>query len=831
MSVVQARVMLHAWHKILGLQRVTALQWHKDRLRDETAEYEEAIGLMDRLSEKSDIFFAISRAQYDGHYVGPLPPFTMGHVPVYGYMLAKYTSRCMFYRTLAYICGADHTVREVVNPTKDSKLEEIAARHRIDRDKFKRQAMDDPSRPQVVTTDLLAQHRPSLQERPIVIGIYGLPGSGKSRLLERLKREVGDAKFSYYEGSQVIASLLPGGLDEFRGLSVEDKVRFRESAIEKIRQECALNHMTGVVTGHFSFWPEGGERETVYTVRDFEIYTHIIYLDVNEGEIEKRRRNDTRRERPPVTKDHIRKWQEAEKEGLRRLCYQHGVLFGVLPDNWSYADKAAAYLREFADHSEEKNLLWVEDKLGQALGGRRLETVLVLDADKTLAAEDATGMFLSSDSHDPLTELFSSGMKYSYAAFQQEVLLFEEACDELPGEHLFARACDQTAEKVKVHAELVQLLQLVKEIDHVGAIVVTCGLGLLWEKVLKAAGLSDAVQVIGNGRIADGPIITPEVKGRIVSWLQAKSMRVIAFGDSPLDMPMLAEADEAIVVVGDDSTRSRTMNDELVNVMAGSSRYGGKFDNKPFSQVLLPDHVSPRLPERVLPIIQLQDRAVLYSMLRRRNGPNVDSQIIHATERGASRLLTTPTRDATMTGYELRKAHRVVGWYLATEFLPQLVGLEEVEIPHVQGRKTVGHVLRHESKTCIVALMRGGEPMASGVSKALPTAMFVHANDPHDVTADHLDGQEVLILVDSVVNSGKTVVQFVRHIRSISANVLIIVIAGVVQRQCTSKGQLADILLRDYNLFLLALRLSQNKFTGKGTTDTGNRLFNTTSLS
>jgi len=528
----------------------------------------------------------------------------------------------------------------------------------------------------------------------------------------------------------VIASLLPGGLDEFRGLSEAEKTRYREAAIDKIREECAENHKAGVVTGHFMFWPEGSERETVYTPQDFETYTHIIYLDVNEDEIEKRRQNDTKRERPPVTKAHIREWQEAEKKELRRLCYEHAILFGVLPDNWSYADKAAEFLREFVDHSQEKNLLRVKDKLDQVLEDRDLETMLIFDADKTLAAEDATGMFcegallrdFSLHHTNPLKELFRSPLQYSYAAFQQAVLLFEEAYDKLPGERLFERACDQTAEKVKIHPEFVALLRLVKEQDHVGAVVVTCGLGFLWETVLKAEGLSDVVKVIGNGRIADGPIVTPEVKGHIVNWLQAKNLHVVAFGDSPLDMSMLAEASQAIVVVGEESNRSKTMDGELLNVITGGSRFSSKFDRKLPSQVLLPSHASPRLNSRVMPIIQLQDRTFLYSILRHRNGPDMESQVIHATERSATKWLMTLTRDARVSGPALRDAHRRIGYYLAIEFLTELLGLEEVNIPHVQGHQTVGHVPRHEKKTCIVALMRGGEPMASGVNNALPQA-------------------------------------------------------------------------------------------------------------
>jgi adenylate kinase/phosphoserine phosphatase len=587
------------------------------------------------------------------------------------------------------------------------------------------------SQPQASTMTVASDKRTSSEQgRPIVIGIYGLPGSGKTSLLKSLEIELGQEKFSYYEGSQVISSLLPGGLDEFRGLSEADKTRYREAAIDKIRDECAESHKAGVVTGHFMFWSEGGERETVYTPRDFDTYTHIIYLDVNEDEIEKRRRNDTKRERPAVSKAHIRNWQEVEKEELRRLCYEHAILFGVLPDNGGYADKAAEFMREFVDHSQERNLLRVKDRLNHVLGDRHLETMLILDADKTLAAEDATAMFcgdaplrdFSPHHANPLKRLFSSPLQYSYTAFQQAMLLFEEACDGLPGECPLECACDRMIEKVKIHPEFVALLRLVKEQDHVGAIVVTCGLGLLWERILEAEGLSGTVKVIGNGRIADGPIVTPEIKGGIVNWLQANNLYVVAFGDSPLDMAMLAEADQAVVVVGEKGNRSKTMDRELLNIITGDSRFSVKSDKKLLCQVLLPSHAPPRLNGRVVPIIQLQDPAFLYSILRHCNGPNVESQVIHASERSATKWLVTPTRDARVSGPALRDAHRRIGYYLAVEFLTELLGLEEVKIPHVLGHQDVGHIPRHEKKTCIVALMRGGEPMASGVNNALPHA-------------------------------------------------------------------------------------------------------------
>jgi hypothetical protein len=88
-----------------------------------------------------------------------------------------------------------------------------------------------------------------------------------------------------------------------------------------------------------------------------------------------------------------------------------------------------------------------------------------------------------------------------------------------------------------------------------------------------------------------------------------------------------------------------------------------------------------------------------------------------------------------------------------------------------------------------------------------------------------------MLLVDSVVNNDKAMAEFVTHVRSLHATVHIVIVAGVAQAQSVSaEGSLVQALSRHANISLVALRLSENKFTGRGTTDTGNRLFNTTQL-
>ena len=662
---------------------------------------------------------------------------------------------------------------------------------------------------------------------PVIAGIYGIPGSGKTFLLHQLEQELGREQFEFYEGSQMIASLVPGGLSRFREMTEQDKLIWRQCAIDTIRQECLGSGKVGVVTGHFMFWPEEEDAgQPVYTLLDLDTYTHILYLAVAAELIAQRRRDDTERTRPSTSVNHLRKWQDTEKTKLRHLCRDHSILFSVLSVQRTLVHKASAFLRDFRQHTEAYNLFCSERKLDEILGADKpLQTMLVLDADRTLAPEDTGELFWATDSPDErdtrsLKGLFGGPLGYSYTAFRQASLLYEEAAEESD----FDALCTIVALAVHVHPEFSALLRLVAEQDHVGALVVTCGLRAVWEKVLEREGLSKIVKLIGGGRIADGLVVTDTVKAGVVSRLRdIHHLQVVAFGDSPLDLPMLVAANQAIVVVGEETTRSKTMDAALHRAM--------ERDGLRPSQALLPRYVTPRLDVADLPIISLDDPEFTNSILSCRHRPPTPSPLVlHATGRNVAKLLMTPTRDANMNGPNLREAHRRIGWYLAAEFLTELIGLEEYVIPHVQGHQTSGFRLCGEQLTSIVALMRGGEPMAFGVNDVLPEAMFIHAKGPKDILAQHINGRHTVILVDSVVNSGKTVVQFVRHIRAICSKVRIVVVAGVVQAQSVTDADLAHTLAHDSNLRLISLRLSDNKFTGQGTTDTGNRLFNSTCL-
>lgn len=129
-----------------------------------------------------------------------------------------------------------------------------------------------------------------------------------------------------------------------------------------------------------------------------------------------------------------------------------------------------------------------------------------MDGDRTPAAEDTGALLwdkvaeleLSSERGNPLKVLFASSMGHTYTAFQQAALLYDDLTF-THGADIFDLLSEMTASAVTVRSELQALLELTTEHQHIGAIALTCGQGLIWEKVLKEAGLLDKVEVIGGG--------------------------------------------------------------------------------------------------------------------------------------------------------------------------------------------------------------------------------------------------------------------------------------------------------------------------------------------
>ncbi|KAH6688926.1 uracil phosphoribosyltransferase-domain-containing protein [Plectosphaerella plurivora] len=620
------------------------------------------------------------------------------------------------------------------------------------------------------------------------VGIYGLPGSGKTFLLDQLRMDPVLKDVDFLDGSALIGAATTGGLAAFQKMDPKQQTTVRQK-----------------------------EPVVVWTDGDAKMYTHIIYFDVASHTIAQRRARDSARSRDHCSIAHLEQWKKSEMEQLRDLCAKKGILFAVVSydrDDPALLAKSRiqSLLVNFHHHSEDKNWRRVEERIDSILTcqGKSLDKAFVFDADKTLTTMGTGTMFFAlqasrgisrDDRVCPLKALFSGPLQYTYTAFRQASILFGE-----PGAEEFDALCEEVALTISVHPEVQTFIQKATSKPYITAMVVTCGQQLIWDKILDKIGLADSVKVIGAGRAGDPSalVIDANIKANIVKTLKKKhGLHVVAIGDSPLDLPMMEAAHEAIVVVGPENSRSVSMEAALENAIKSTSLTAAR-------QVILPRGSRCRLSPHLLPIIQLDDEITLRGMLAHRSGyvasqaprplsqgPPHEVAVVsagtlpfkHATDSPMAKLLMTPMRDANVSGPALREAHRQVGHLLSVEYLTGLLGLEKYPIPHVQAQSSEGYRLYNERSTGIIALMRGGEPMAIGVNDAFPSAALIHVKEPKDLRADQVKPLKTVILVDSVINSGRSITEMIHRIRSLAPGISIAVVAASCRARLSRRAR------------------------------------------
>lgn len=166
----------------------------------------------------------------------------------------------------------------------------------------------------------------------------------------------------------------------------------------------------------------------------------------------------------------------------------------------------------------------------------KAETLLLVDADKTLAPLDWRHLFWdrSRNDEDPSEHLFCS-LSYSYHSFWQAMLLYEGL-----EEMTFGRLCAEVAEKIETHSEFLQILQLGARDQTLGLMLVTCEGRLVICLATRRSLRNDPRDC--SARLDDQAVATPMEKRELVARFQKKGFHVWAFGDIPLDLPMLQQA-------------------------------------------------------------------------------------------------------------------------------------------------------------------------------------------------------------------------------------------------------------------------------------------------
>lgn len=193
--------------------------------------------------------------------------------------------------------------------------------------------------------------------------------------------------------------------------------------------------------------------------------------------------------------------------------------------------------------------------------------------------------------------------------------------------------------------------------------------------------------------------------------------------------------------------------------------------------------------------------------------------LIDHSDEPMMRLLVNTTRQADLAGPALAEAHRDVGRQLAGSVARHLI-IEDVAINHVAGTST-GVRVRAGSEPIVVAVMRAGLFVAEGIWSSLPGSSFVlHSNRN---SLDTLPAsRRTVVIVDSVINTGRSIREVLKALDPLKP--ACIVVATLVAYRTT-----LEKLMKDFaDVHFHVARISDRSYVGKGSTDTGARLFGTT---
>ena len=198
----------------------------------------------------------------------------------------------------------------------------------------------------------------------------------------------------------------------------------------------------------------------------------------------------------------------------------------------------------------------------------------------------------------------------------------------------------------------------------------------------------------------------------------------------------------------------------------------------------------------------------------------------HFTERKAVQLIATESRRIDITPHRLSQVHIEIGKYLANEILEEFE-LENCEIKHSQGIK-VGKQLSQEKNIIILDFMRAGVYIGDGLRYIFQNSPYHHIYPERDQGLSEKElkmlyflKDKIVIIVDSVINTGNTMIPVIQQISNYNPKKIIV----TCQVMPFDTAEMLEKRFPDVSFYIF--RLSDNKYVGKGITDTGNRLFGT----
>lgn len=343
------------------------------------------------------------------------------------------------------------------------------------------------------------------------IGLYGLPCSGKTFVMDEVKN------FEVCAGSKRLLEIN----QDFHKLSPDEQKKIREQFAKELMSKDNI-----IVDGHYAFG-----KDVVFTEQDGQLYDTFVYLYIDPSILKARMQDSVKNQK--YSDLDLEAWQFSEIEGLRKFCHEHDKDFYVIdnPEKGYFAN--ISLILEFinslacgfscVDYARKCTEKILDETKGT-------DTLTLLDGDKTITTEDSSGKL------GYRTHIFDNNFYTGFQSWRHNL----ELADFLSANDIHVDAIEQ----LNMHFNDAVL----EKIQGRGYIL-TSGYYGVWKKLAENLGLPF---FYGNQMAA-------ESKFFITKELQKAGKKIIAIGDGMNDYYMIKQADKGYLVSKPDGSLSRSL--------------------------------------------------------------------------------------------------------------------------------------------------------------------------------------------------------------------------------------------------------------------------------
>ena len=382
----------------------------------------------------------------------------------------------------------------------------------------------------------------------------GVPGVGKTMLLSLAGH--GLAGWS----SHVMSDMLKVAASRFGGakpaqLDVPSRRTARQRVSEALHESARKARRGLLCEGHMGSVPVGDLGkfyETAFTDHDKTLFNEVVLLEADPDVVSRRRNGD----RASFTKeelDAVKAEITREREYAVDLCRETGARLRVIEANLPGRAVATlrGYLRSPASVSEtypmshRHSIVRAARKYAKQVEG---EVVFLFDADGTLSPVDVSEEFMKraddmlkdGPAHSAMHRNFKERGR-SFASY-----LYHEIYHRDFSKGKFTTICKAVAADVELFPGVKECLLEALTVGRVA--ILTAGIPDIWKLVLAREGI-EGVDIFGLVDKEARYVMDEQGKECFAQEVRRKARRLVASGDSVIDLGMMRAADVAFMVV------------------------------------------------------------------------------------------------------------------------------------------------------------------------------------------------------------------------------------------------------------------------------------------